>query len=136
MMKFDFMLDDKKRIEIKSTIKSSRTHHFRHEQLQSELYDIKIVSLMLRKSDTGISLEELINSIRHIYAKNYALLMHIESLIPHVDDDMLRAIRYDGLHLKDNLRFYDAKDVVRARQKQPIGGADIFLDQRLQNNVR
>lgn len=121
MMKFDFMLDDKKRIEIKSTVKSSRTHHFRHEQLQSELYDIKIVSLMLRKSDTGISLEDVVNSIRDIYANNYALLMHIEALIAHVDDDMLRAVRYDEIHLQDNLRFYDAKDIPHFNEKTPDG---------------
>lgn len=121
MMKFDFTLDEKKRIEIKSTIKSSRTHHFRHDQLLSELYDIKIVSFLLQKNDFGLSLNELVERIQSIYHDNYALLMHIESLIAHVDKDILEAQRYDEIHIKNNLKFFDAKDIPHFSEKTPDG---------------
>lgn len=121
MMKFDFSLDEKKRIEIKSTMKLSRTHHFRHDQLLSELYDIKIVSFLLQKNDFGLSLNELVERIQSIYHDNYALLMHIESLIAHVDKDILEALRYDEIHIKNNLKFFDAKDIPHFSEKTPDG---------------
>ena len=39
-MNFDFTINGIKRIEVKSTTRSERIHHFKHEQLLSELYDI------------------------------------------------------------------------------------------------
>lgn len=120
-MKFDFTISERKRLEIKSTLKSSRTHHFRHDQLLSELYDIKIVSYMLRRSDYGLSLGELIESIRETFPDNFALLMHIESIIAHVDKDQLSSTQYDEVYLKDNLRYFDAKDVPHFNEKTPDG---------------
>lgn len=121
MMKFDFSISEKKRLEIKSTLKSSRTHHFKHDQLLNELYDIYIISFMLRKSDFGVTLEDLIDTIRENYPDNYALLMHIEAAIAHVDKDMLRAIKYDELYLKDNMRYFDAKNIPHFNEKTPDG---------------
>ena len=121
MMKFDFSLNEKKRIEIKSTVKSSRTHHFRHEQLLSELYDIKIVSFLLQKNDYGLSLNELVERIHSVYHDNYALLVHIESLVAHVDKDVLETLRYDEIHIKNNLKFFDAKDIPHFTEKTPDG---------------
>ncbi len=121
MMKFDFTIDEKKRLEIKSTLKANRTHHFRHDQLLSELYDIRIVSFLLRKSDYGLTLEDLIEAVRDQYADNYALLMHIESLVSHVDKDMLCGIKYDEVYLKENLRYYNADDIPHFNEKTPDG---------------
>ena len=121
MMKFDFSISEKKRLEIKSTLKTSRTHHFKHDQLLSELYDIHIISFLLRKSDFGVSLEDLVETIREAYPDNYALLMHIESSVAHVDKDMLRGIKYDELYLKDNMRYFDAKDIPHFNEKTPDG---------------
>ena len=121
MMKFDFSISETKRIEVKSTLKSSRTHHFRHEQLRSEIYDIKVVSYMLRKCDYGLSLRELIEKIQEAYAENYALLLHIESLVAHVDKNVLDSIKYDTVHLKENLRFYDAMNIPHFNERTPDG---------------
>lgn len=121
MMKFDFSISEKKRIEIKSTLKASRTHHFKHDQLLSELYDIHIISFLLRKSDFGVSLEDLVDEIREDYSDNYALLMHIEMSIAHVDKDMMRGIKYDELFLKENLRYFGAKDIPHFNEKTPDG---------------
>lgn len=121
MMRFDFTINDSKRLEIKSTIKSSRTHHFRHDQLLDELYDIRIVSVMLQKSDYGESLGDLIEKIRDIYADNYTLLIYIESIISHVDKDELYRTKYDSAYLKENLKYYDAKEIPHFNEKTPDG---------------
>lgn len=120
-MKFDFTINEKKRLEIKSTVKSSRTHHFKHDQLLSELYDIKILSYMLRKSDYGLSLGELVDTIRDCFADNFALLMHIESVVSHVDKDQLHELKYDEIYLKDNIKCFDAKEVPHFNEKTPDG---------------
>lgn len=121
MMKFDFSVSEQKRLEIKSTLKPSRTHHFKHDQLLSELYDIRIISFMLRKNDYGISLGELVDTIRNTYSDNFALLMHIESLISHADKDMLYNLRYDDIYTKENLRIFNAVDVPHFNEKSPDG---------------
>lgn len=121
MMKFDFSISEKKRLEIKSTLRSSRTHHFKHDQLLSELYDIYIISFMLRKSDFGIALEDLVETIRETYPDNYALLMRIETSIAHVDKDILREIKYDELYLKENIKYFNAKDIPHFNEKTPDG---------------
>lgn len=121
MMKFDFTINENKRFEIKSTTKPNRTHHFKHEQLRSELYDIRIASIMLQKNDYGESLGDLIEQIRNIYANNYALLVHIESIISKVDTEELYRIKYDSVYLKENLRYYDAKKIPHFNEKNPDG---------------
>ncbi len=120
-MKFDFSIDAKRRLEIKSTLKAERIHHFRHDQLLSELYDIKVASIMLRKNDCGISLGDVVEQIREIYVNNFALLLHIEKTISQIDDDYLYGIKYDELYLKNNIRFYDAKDIPHFNEKSPDG---------------
>lgn len=121
MMKFDFSISEKKRLEIKSTLKSNRTHHFKHDQLLDELYDIRIVSYLMRRSDYGISLKDLVERIRDEYADNFALLMHIEELVAHVDQDQLCGIKYDEIYLKENLKYYDAKEIPHFNEKTPDG---------------
>lgn len=121
MMKFDFTLSEKKRIEIKSTLMSSRTHHFKHDQLLSELYDIRVVSIMLRKSDIGMSLGDLIEEINEVYSTQYPLLMHIEAIVSHIDKDRLYEVKYDSTYTKINLRYYDALNIPHFNEKTPDG---------------
>ena len=120
-MKFDFSIDSRRRIEIKSTLKEERIHHFRHEQLLSELYDIKVVSVMLRKSDCGLSLFEVVEQIREIYANNFPLILHIENTLSQIDKDYLFDLKYDETYIKSNLRFFDAKDIPHFNEKTPDG---------------
>ena len=120
-MKFDFSIDAKRRIEIKSTLKSERIHHFRHEQLLSELYDIKIVSMMLKKNDCGVSLLDIVKQIREFYSDDFALMLHIENTISCIENDYLYNLKYDEVYLENNLRFYDAKDIPHFNEKTPDG---------------
>ena len=44
---------------------------------------------MLRKSDCGISLGDIVEQIREIYVDNFALILHIEKTISQIDEDYL-----------------------------------------------
>ena len=120
-MKFDFSINEKKRLEIKSTTKSSRTHHFKHDQLLSELYDIKVVSIMLQKNDCGISLMDLIRFIRQHFADNYALLLHIEEIVSQIDESQLDFYKYDEAFIENNMKFFDAVNIPHFKEKTPDG---------------
>ena len=87
----------------------------------SELYDIRIVSLMLRKSDMGISLWDLIEQINEEYSTEYPLLMHIEAIKSHIDKERLIEMKYDPLYIKANLRYYNALDIPHFNEKTPDG---------------
>lgn len=132
-MKFDFSLSDTKRLEIKSTIKSTRIHHFRHEQLLNELYDIKIVSLMLQKNDRGLSLLDLISKIRSIFYNNYSLMLHIDAITTQLDVERMSSVRYDETYLKENIRFYCAGKIPHFSEKNPEGVFNAEYDCCLDN---
>ena len=120
-MKFDFSLSETKRLEIKSTTKTSRTHHFKHDQLLCELYDIVVVSIMLQKNDFGISLYDVVKDIRNTFVDNYALMLHIDSIITHIDDDQLSDYKYDRTYLEQNIKFFAGTEVPHFNEKSPDG---------------
>ncbi|MBR0542033.1 MAG: PD-(D/E)XK motif protein [Clostridia bacterium] len=120
-MKFDFSIDSKKRLEIKSTLKPVRIHHFRHEQLQSELYDIKIVSIMLQKNDYGLSLGDLVNEITELFPDDFSLLLHIEKTISQIDNNIMHSLKYDETYIKNNIKVFDAKKIPHFNEKNPDG---------------
>lgn len=132
-MKFDFSISERKRIEIKSTQKPERIHHFRHEQLLSEIYDIKIVSLMLQKNDCGISIMDVVERIRERHSTNYALLMRIESITSQVEELQLKSIKYDEEYINRHIAFYDAKDVPHFNEKSPEGVFNAEYDCSFEN---
>ncbi|AJY74293.1 PD-(D/E)XK motif protein [Paenibacillus beijingensis] len=120
-MNFDFTINRIKRIEVKSTIQSIRIHHFKHEQLLSELYDIMIVSCLLRKDDAGLSLFKLIQGVRTIAAEDYRTLLYIEQLIKNIPEEILHELKYDETYFENNIRFFPASSVPKFNVVQPDG---------------
>lgn len=134
-MKFDFSISAQKKIEIKTTTKELRIHHFRHEQLLSNLYDICIVSIMLREDDQGLSLFDLVQDVRKITANNFDTLMYIEDFIKNFDEVELSNIKYDTGYTERNLHVYRAADVPRFREEQPRGVSKTEYDSDLTNSA-
>lgn len=130
-MKFDFFVNDKKRIEVKSTLKSSRTHRFKHEQLLSELYDIVVISILLQKSDAGISLKDVIDEIRIRHQNNYSILIHIDSIIANIGSELLDHTRYDTAYIERNLKLYKAHNIPHFNEKTPDGVYNAEYDSAL-----
>ncbi len=132
-MQFDFSINENKRIEIKSTIKSNRVHRFRHEQLLSDLYDIKVISFMLQKNDCGFSLQELIDEILLKYNSNLALILHIENLIKNVDNSILSSLKFDRTYAIQNMKLFNAVDIPHFYEQNPEGVANTEYDCDLSN---
>ncbi|MDQ0919163.1 PD-(D/E)XK motif protein [Paenibacillus sp. V4I5] len=132
-MRFDFSFSNSKRMEIKSTQNENRIHHFKHEQLLSDLYEITIMSCLLKRDDRGLSLYELINSVRDLIDLNYVSLLIIEKIIKNIPLDYLKQIKFDEDHLKRNVKFYSAKDVPRFLEPQPEGVSNTEYNSDLSN---
>lgn len=139
-MKFDFSFTAQKRLEIKSTIKPDRVHHFKHEQLLNQLYDIKVVSMQLQKNDCGVSLLDLINQIRYEYSNNFALLLRIDSVISNIDNRIAENLKYDDTYSKQHIKFYDAEVIPHFNEQTPEGvfnaEYDCVLDNVQEMNVK
>lgn len=132
-MRFDFTINNQRKLEVKSTIKPVRIHHFKHSQLLSLTYDIRIVSIMLQKSDAGLSLKEVIDTIRSLYQSNYDLMLHIDTLISGIDNEELELLQYDEPYLRNNIRIYDAKDIPHFNELTPEGIFNAEYDSCLTN---
>ena len=133
MMKFDFMLDDGKRVDVKSTTSSTRIHHFKHEQLQYEDYDILICSIMLRESNTGLSLYDMVEYARKKYSSDYRRLGIVENKIRNYTDDELNELCFDLEFLKSNIKFVRAQEIPRFQESNPKNITNAEYDSNLTN---
>lgn len=126
--KFDFSITERKKIEIKTTLKPERIHHFLQEQLNIQRYDIKIVSLMLQKDDKGLSLLELINNCKNIFSSNLSVLLHIEKTIKNIDDIQLENLKFNYDYSKAKFKIYDALNIPRLKEKTEEGVFNVQFD--------
>lgn len=121
MMKFDFTISSTKRMDVKSSLTGERKHHFNHEQLFYEEYDIIIVSILLRLADVGISIFDIVEYCRKIYSTDIIHLSIIEKKIHNYTESDLKNIIFDVPYLENNIRFVSAKDVPRFNEISPTG---------------
>lgn len=133
-MKFDFSISAQKKVEVKTTTNELRVHHFRHEQLLSDLYDICVISILLREDDQGLSLLELIKEVQGIATGNFNTLMYIEDFVRNFDESELSNIKFDVAYLNKNLHIYRAEDVPRFKEDQPMGVSKTEYDSDLTNS--
>ncbi len=132
-MKFDFSVSDTKKIEVKSTVGENRIHKFRHEQLVTDIFDVWIVSVLLRRDDQGLSLYELANIVKDECSHNIKVFAHIESLLLNYPKEDLLNIKFNRTYTDSNLAFYRAADVPRFKSKQPDGVSNTEYDSDLNN---
>lgn len=126
--KFDYNITEKKKIEVKTTLKPERIHHFLHQQLDTDRFDIRIISIMLQKDDAGISLLDLINKCKELFSSNFSLILHIEMMIKNFDDDELKEVKFNYQYAKDNFSIYNAIKLPRLQEKDIEGVFNIEYD--------
>lgn len=131
-MKFDFSISGTTKIEVKSTIKNERKHHFRHEQLAHELFDIYVVSYMLRPDDEGTSLFELIELSKPLVQNDPRRLMILERYIKNTTELRLKQCRFSEAITDSKRRIYKAKDIPRFREETPTGVSNAEYDCNLE----
>jgi len=134
-MKFDFSFTNKLKLEIKSTLKQDRRHHFRHEQLTTEINDIFVLSYLLQPDDAGKSLYELMLDCIQLMSNEPDKIVNLEKVMFDIPRDQLEAIKFHLDYVTQNMRFFDAKDIPRFSEGTPDGVSNVEYDCDL-NNIR
>lgn len=132
-MKFDYSISDTKKIEIKSTQKSERIHHFRQEQVNSLMYDIIVFSYLLRKDDKGLSLYELIEYCKNTFANNFLFITHIEKFIHKTTDSELQNLKFNEQYTINNLKLINANQIPKIEKTSGNGVFNIEFDSNITN---
>ncbi len=126
--KFDFSVTDKKKIEIKSTLKPERVHHFLHQQLDTDRFDIMVMSLMLQKDDKGLSLLELMKICKTLFANNFEVILYIERIVKNIDDNELDNLKLNFEYAKTNFRIFNALRLPKIKEKNVDGIFNVEYD--------
>lgn len=132
-MKFDFSISDKIKLEVKATTKNTRTHHFRHEQLMTDLYDIYILSYMLRYDDEGLPLYDVLVKSKRILENDSRKLIKINYILKNVSEDRLKGMKFNKDYTESHQQFYRAVDIPKFNQVTPRGVANAEYDCVLDN---
>lgn len=132
-LKFDFSITDRVKIEVKSTINQNRVHHFKHDQLMSDLYEIYVVSYVMRHDDEGLSLYDLLIESKRIFQSDPERLMRIDLVLKNTSEMRLKSIKFDT-DLTDRLmHIYKAEDIPKFNQMSPDGVFNAEYDCDLEN---
>ena len=134
-MKFDFSITEKVKLEVKATTKNTRTHHFRHEQLMTELYDIYVLSYLLRYDDEGFSLYDLIIQSKEYLSIDPAKLLRINYVLKNAGEDRLKNMKFNREYTEVNKHFYQAENIPKFNQNTPRGVANAEYDCILDNVI-
>lgn len=132
-MKFDFSFSDSLKLEVKATRKDFRTHHFRHEQLISDMYRIIVLSYMLRDDDAGVSLYDLIINVKPLFVNSPKKLLRIDSVLKNVSKDKLKELKFSPEYTKEKRHFYLASAIPKFEGETPDGVANAEYDCNLDN---
>lgn len=132
-MKFDFSFSDTLKLEVKATTKSFRTHHFRHEQLTTDMYDIIVLSYLLRPDDEGVSLFELIDYVRPLLSRSPKKLQRIDRILKNTSDERLKGLKFNPEYTKEKRHFYFASTIPKFTESTPDGVANAEYDCNLDN---
>ncbi len=129
--KFDFSISEVKKVEVKTTTLPLRIHHFNLEQLNTLRYEIMVVSIMLQKDDSGLSLMNLVGKTKKLFSNNLKLLIHIENMIKNIDDDVLDSLKYNTRFLDENIKVVNAVDIPKIKEKTNEGVFNVEFDSDL-----
>ena len=132
-LKFDFSITDKIKIEVKSTIKPNRIHHFKHNQLMTDIYEIFIISYMLQHDDEGLNLYDLIMESKETLKADPMKLVKIDTVLKNTSDFRLKEISFNTDLTDLNMKFFKAEDVPKFNQISPNGVTNAEYDSNLDN---
>ncbi len=126
-MKFDFSISEKLKIEVKSTTKPERIHHFRHEQLLNNGLLIYVFSYMFRSDDAGLSLYDLIQKAKNIISDPRKQLI-VARYEKNTSEEKLKSICYSETYTKQHFKICLAKDIPQFNQITPEGVSNAEYD--------
>jgi len=132
-MKFDFSFTERLKLEVKSTLSKERRHHFRHDQLTTEIHDIIVLSFLLQKDDAGESLYELILKCKELMKDSQDRVVFLEKVLYDTPHEQLDEMRFNQELMNHNMKFFCAKEIPRFKEETPDGVINVEYDCILNN---
>ena len=129
-LKYDFSLDNIRKIEVKTTSKSIRIHRVKHEQIYTT-NNVLLVSVLVRKDDTGLSVYDLFDKIKESFCDDYNISVKYERMLRKIDRE--NAERYDLTYSFNNVKFYKNKSIPKFESNEPDGVCHTEYDIDLTN---
>lgn len=103
--KFDFSITVNEKIEVKTTTKQKREHHFRLDQIKNSDYDIVVASVLLKISEKGETVSELLKRVKHLMDfKTWARMREKIMLFG-------EEIEFDSQITKSKIRYFDSDKI-------------------------
>lgn len=116
--KYDFSINSNFKIETKSTLKEYREHEFSHEQIYTN-NNVIVSSVMLKKDDKGITIEDLYNKIEKLFDDNYEIYLLLEKEMTKYTNNNLLKFNYEYAY--ENIKFFDNKQMPKFEIPEPNG---------------
>ncbi len=116
--KYDFSINEKVKIEVKSTIKEYREHEFSHDQIYTN-NEVYVSSVMMKKDDQGKTILDLFNQIKDLFIDNYEVAKMLEVEMAKYAPHSL--LKFDYNYSENNIRFYLNSDVPKFEMPEPDG---------------
>lgn len=126
--KHDFEINDKTKVEVKTTAKENRQHAFRHNQICRPGMNIYVISSMLQIEEKGFSLYDLCRKTIGIL-DNSDQMLAIELLMNKLGINAdYEGICCDLQEAYNGLRLYDASEVPHIQDAIPDGVTNVSYD--------
>lgn len=124
---FDFSISQSKKIEVKSTLRNQRIHHFKQEQL-NDSFDVLITSLLLKYDNKGLSLQDLYDKVNSDYIP-FNMELKIKNILRNATTIQLESSTYNELLINQNLAFYKNQNLPKIdTQDQSISNLEFDVD--------
>ena len=120
--RFDFSYDYR-RLEVKTTTRPERIHHFSHRQIYAmENEEISIISLVVKEDDSGLSLRQLIQDCRKAILGTPGYLK-LEKAVRQAGMDQTTDVgpKFDALEAETSLAWFRSTDIPHFWMPEPEG---------------
>lgn len=108
---FDFSISESIKIEVKSTTRSQRIHHFKLNQVHYKEIQVYVASLLLQSDDSGTSLQELVDRVIYELSPSIDFVMMINSKIKNWSTYDLNNIRFNELLACEKIELFDSNQI-------------------------
>jgi hypothetical protein len=135
-LKHDIELNDKNRIEVKSTTGQNRVHTFRHDQIYRTDCFVAVISIILERAQEGTTLYQMFQVVE-ADIKDPSLILYLEESRKNCGvNEENPGISFALDDAIDNIGFYWAKDLPRFESPEPSGVTNTQYDVDLSRSLK
>lgn len=127
-MKFDFSISEKLKVEVKTTLKPQRIHHFKHDQIVADGCDVYVISYQMRPDDQGLSLYELIEMSKELCIDDPKKVMKLQQVIKNAGSERLSNFKFNQDFARQERYVYYSIQLPHFRGASPDGVSSAEYD--------